>query len=291
MTWGPFASLDPSQRVLAVALGLSILLHAAVLSINFKFPDALKKLTSSQPLEVVLVNSKTRSRPLTPDVLAQANLDGGGNTDDNRRAKTPLPVLPELDRGTDLQRATRRVQELEAQQRQLMTQLQSKPAPSAAASPQAQPEPQPRLAGPDLVARSLAIARLEAQISRDQDEYSKRPRKQFVGARASEYRFAQYVEDWRQKVERIGNLNYPEAARGKIYGSLQMAVSIKADGSLDSVEIMRSSGQPILDQAAERIVRMGAPYGAFSADLRRDTDILVITRTWRFATGDRLSGE
>ena len=291
MTWGPFASLDPSQRVLAAALGLSILLHAAVLSINFKFPDALKKLTSSQPLEVVLVNSKTRSRPLTPDVLAQSNLDGGGNTDDNRRAKTPLPVLPELDRGADLQRTTQRVQELEAQQRQLMTQLQSNPAPSAAASAQAQPEPQPRLAGPDLVARSLAIARLEAQISRDQDEYSKRPRKQFVGARASEFRFAQYVEDWRQKVERIGNLNYPEAARGKIYGSLQMAVSIKADGSLDSVEIMRSSGHPILDQAAARIVRMGAPYGAFSADLRRDTDILVITRTWRFAAGDRLSGE
>ena len=291
MTWGPFASLDPSQRAFAVALALSILLHAVVLSINFRFPDALKKLTSPQPLEVVLVNSKSRNRPLKPDALAQANLDGGGNTDDNRRAKTPLPVLPELDHGLDLQRAARRVQELEAQQRQLLTQMQAKPAPSSASSPQLQPEPQPQLAGPNLAARSLAIARLEAQISREQDEYSKRPRKQFVGARASEFRFAQYVEDWRQKIERIGNLNYPEAARGKIYGSLQMAVSIKADGSLDSVEIMRSSGHPILDQAAERIVRMGSPYGVFSADLRRDTDILVITRTWRFAAGDRLFGE
>ncbi len=283
--------MDPSQRVLAIAVALSILLHALVLSVNFRFPDALKKLTSSQPLEVVLVNSKTRSRPLAPDVLAQSNLDGGGNTDENRRAKTPLPVLPELDAGSDLQRATQRVQELEAQQRELLTQLQAKPAPSTTTSAQVQPDPQPRMAGPDLVARSLAIARLETQISRDRDDYSKRPRKQFVGARAREFRFAQYVEDWRQKVERIGNLNYPDAARGKIYGSLQMEVSIKADGSLDAVQIMRSSGHPILDQAAERIVRMGAPYGAFSADLRRDTDILVITRTWRFAAGDRLFGE
>lgn len=283
--------MDPSQRVLTVALGVSILLHAIVLSIHFRLPDALKRLASSQPLEVVLVNSKSRSRPVQPDVLAQANLDGGGNTDDNRRAKTPLPALSELERGTDVLRAVQRVQELEIQQRQILTQVQPKAAAPSAVSPQAQPEPQPQEAGSNLVARSLAIARLEAQVSRNLDEYSKRPRKQFVGARAREFRFAQYVDDWRQKIERIGNLNYPEAARGRIYGSLQMEVSIRADGSLNSVEIMSSSGHPILDQAAERIVRMGSPYGAFSADLRKDTDILVITRTWRFATGDRLSGE
>ena len=92
-------------------------------------------------------------------------------------------------------------------------------------------------------------------------------------------------------MERVGNLNYPEDARGKIYGSLILTVSIKADGSLASVEIQRSSGQPILDRAAVRIVKMAAPYASFPANIKRDTDILVITRTWTFAPGDKLLGE
>ena len=138
---------------------------------------------------------------------------------------------------------------------------------------------------------ALAIARMEAQISRQTEEISKRPRKEFVGARAREYRFAQYVEDWRQKVERIGNLNYPDDARGRVYGSLVLNVSIKADGTLETVEVQRSSGHPILDRAAERIVKMAAPYASFPASITRDTDILVITRTWTFAPGDKLFGE
>ena len=282
--------MDPPQRVLAVALGISVLFHALVLSIHFQFPNVMRKFTAAQPLEVVLVNSKSRNRPVKPDVLAQANLDGGGNTDDNRRAKTPLPVTPSVEVGDDLQRATRRVQELEAQQRQLLAQMQqakTQSAPSAMA-----PTPRnPQVSGVELRSSALALMRFEAEIARNVDEYNKRPRKQFVGARASEFRFAQYAENYRQKVERIGNLNYPQAARGKIYGSLQLAVNIRADGSVDSIEIMQSSGFPVLDRAAERIVRMAAPYGEFPTDLRKDTDILVITRTWRFVAGDRLSGE
>jgi len=93
------------------------------------------------------------------------------------------------------------------------------------------------------------------------------------------------------KVERIGNINYPDGARGKLYGSLVMEVSIRPDGEVDSVAVMRSSGHPILDRAAERIVRMAAPFAQFPAAVRKDTDILVITRTWHFAPGDRLFGE
>ncbi len=282
--------MDPPQRVFTVALGLSILLHAIVLSIHFRFPDVMRKFTAAQPLEVVLVNSKSRSRPVKPDVLAQANLDGGGNTDDNRRAKTPLPVTQSVQPGDDLQRATRRVQELEAQQRQLLAQIQPSKTPSSASVSTPTPN-DPQISGADLMSRSLALMRFEAEIARNVDEYNKRPRKQFVGARAAEFRFAQYTENYRQKVERIGNLNYPQEARGKIYGSLQLSVSIGPDGSVVSVEVLQPSGFPVLDRAAELIVRMAAPYGEFPPDIRKDTDILVITRTWRFVAGDRLSGE
>jgi protein TonB len=129
---------------------------------------------------------------------------------------------------------------------------------------------------------------MEAQIARRIEEYNKRPRKQFVGARAAESRFAQYVEDWRLKIERIGNLNYPEGARGRIYGSLRLTVSLKPDGSIDDVQIDRPSEHRILNEAALKIVRLAAPFGPFPAEIRKDTDLLVITRTWTFAPGDRL---
>lgn len=290
MGWpGPLARLDPQSRVLAVSLAISIAIHALAMSVHFRFPDA-RRLSSNSSLDVVFVNSRTRSRPVKPDVLAQANLDGGGNTDERRRAKTPLPRIDRERKGSDLTQAARRVEELEVMQKQLLTQAESKTAVSA---PEAKPrsEQPPQISGRDLAQSALAITRLEAQISRNIDEYNKRPRKVFVGARASEYRFAQYVEDWRLKIERIGNLNYPDSARGRIYGSLRLQVSINADGTLASVELERSSGYKVLDAAAERIVQMAAPYARFPPDVRRDTDVLVITRTWHFAPGDKLFSE
>ena len=130
--------------------------------------------------------------------------------------------------------------------------------------------------------------RLQAQIDKRVEEYQKRPRKQFIGARASEYRFAQYEEDWRMKVERFGTLNYPSEARGRYYGTLRLTVTLRADGSVESVELDKSSGLKVLDQAAFRIVRMAAPYAAFPPDIRKDTDQLVITRTWFFGQGDKV---
>jgi protein TonB len=144
----------------------------------------------------------------------------------------------------------------------------------------------------ELMQRTLEAMRLEAQIAKDMDAYQKRPKRRFVGARAEEYRFARYVEDWRLKVERIGNLNYPEAARQmKLYGNLLVTVAIKSDGTIENIEVNRSSGQRILDAAAVKIVEMGAPYSPFPPDIRRDTDILHITRTWTFTRGDELRSE
>jgi len=287
------ARMDPSSRVFTLALAVSLLFHAVLFSLQFKFPDTRRPKDAPQMLEVVLVNSKTKSQPVKSDVRAQANLDGGGNTDENRRASTPLPVLNEAERGSDTKRATRRVQELEAQQQRLMTQLQSKAsvASTTEAKPEPSVEPQPQISGTDLANSALALARMQAQIKRNIDEYNQRPRKEIIGTRAREYRFAQYVEGWRMKVERIGNLNYPDDARGRLYGSLILTVTIKADGTLQSVEVNRSSGHQVLDRAAERIVRMAAPYSAFSSDIRKDTDLIEIVRTWTFAPGDKLFGE
>jgi protein TonB len=148
--------------------------------------------------------------------------------------------------------------------------------------------------GSDLLQRSLEIARLEAQAVRDFEAYQRRPKRRFVGARTQEYRFTRYIEDWRLKVERIGNMNYPEAARReKLYGALQLTVGIKSDGSLESLEINRSSGEKILDEAAMRIVKLAGQNGfaPFPPDISRDTDILHITRIWSFTRSDGLTSQ
>lgn len=279
-------ALSPALRNAILA---SILLHAAVLSLRFGLPDPARLRPLPQTLDVVLVNSKSQTRPVEAEVVAQANLDRGGDTDEDRRASTPLPVTRTVERGDDLKRARKRAADLEAKQRQLMTQAQAQAAvPAQPATQEPAHEPQPTLSGADLMNSALALARMEAQIARRIEEYNKRPRKAFVGARAAESRFAQYVEDWRLKIERVGNLNYPDNARGRIYGSLRLTVSLKPDGSIEDVQIDRPSEYRILNDAALKIVRLAAPFGPFPLEIRKDTDILVITRTWTFAPGDRL---
>jgi protein TonB len=281
--------LDESYQLFTFALVFSLVFHAFVLSIRFQMPDG-KRNNSMAPLEVVIVNSKTRSRPEKAEVLAQANIDGGGDTDQKRRARTPLPNHVQSRPGNDVREAQRRVQELEAQQRELLSQVKAAAVQAPVVTSPAQAEPTRREpTGAELRDSAMAMIKtLEAQVSRQLDEYNKRPKKTFIGARAQEFRFAQYVEDWRLKVERNGNLNYPESARGRLYGSLRLSVSINADGSLAALELERSSGHAVLDRAAERIVQMSAPFARFPNDIRRDTDILVITRTWHFAPGDRV---
>jgi protein TonB len=278
------------DRVLAVALGTSLVLHAAALSLHFRLPDALRVQTANQRLDVVLVNAKTRERPAHAEVLAQANLDRGGTVDEPRRARSPLPVTNPREPGRDLAAAERRVRELEARQQELLASARAKQSQVAQPPPQAAPAEQvaPQPSGRDLADLALAAMRLQAQIDKQIDDYQKRPRKKFIGANAAEYRFAQYEEDWRAKVERVGTLNYPAEARGKLYGNLRLTVTIRADGSVESIELDRSSGLKVLDAAAFKIVRMAGPYAVFPPAIRRDTDLLVITRTWFFGQGDKL---
>jgi protein TonB len=279
------------NKPLTLALAFSLVLHAFTLfGIGFILPDPRKAADFLQPLQVVLVNSKSKSRPTQADALAQNNLDGGGNTPEDHIAKSPLPTLSDDQQFTPEQSA-QRIQQLELEAKRLLTQDKSTHSVEQEKTRQQQ-ETHEQTNGEDLVQRSMEIARLEAQISKDSDAYQKMPRRTFIGAHTREYRFAQYIEGWRVKVERIGTLNYPEAARQKgIYGSLQLTVSIRADGSVESIEINHPSGQPILDAAAKRIVTMAAPFAPLPADIRRDTDILSITRTWTFTQSDKLESE
>lgn len=276
-----------------VALVGSIAFHTLVIiGLGFKLIPMPQWDAPHNVMDVVLVNSKSASRPDRADALAQANLDGGGNTDAKRRASSPFPALDDRDPSREMKAAEARRKMLEAEAQELMTRLRSKAAvASVENAPPGTPTPTDAEAK-DLVQKSLEIARLEAQIRRDYQAYQERPKRKFVGARAQESRFALYVDTWRQKVERIGNLNYPaEARERKIYGRLQLTVAIKADGEVEGIEINRSSGHKFLDQAAIRIVRLAAPFDRFPESIKADTDVLHITRTWTFTRAEQVLAE
>ena len=279
------------KQPLAMPLAFSLVLHSFMLfGIGFVLPDPRHASDFLQPLQVVLVNAKSKSHPTNADALAQNNLDGGGNTPDDHVAKSPLPTLND-DKQFTPEQSAQRIRQLEQEAKNLLTQSKSTYSVAQEKTLQ-QKETVEHANGEDMIQHSLEIARLEAQINKDFDAYQKMPRRTFIGARTREYRFAQYIEDWRVKVERIGTLNYPEAARQrKIYGSLQLTVSIRADGSVESAEVTHSSGQPLLDAAAQRIVKLASPFAPLPPDIRRDTDILSITRTWSFTQSDKLESE
>jgi protein TonB len=271
-------------------MAFSVVLHLFLLfGIALVMPDPRANASLTEPMQVVLVNSKSRSKPVHADSLAQADLDGGGNSEENRQAKTPLPAIRD-DKKFVPEKHSKRVVQLEEENRRMLAMIKSDRTVVV-------PELKKQRAintssGNDLVQKSLEIARLEAQISKNWETYQKLPRRKFIGARAQEYRFAQYIEDWRVKVERIGNLNYPEQARRQqLYGKLQLSVSIRADGSVENVEVSKSSGQRILDAAAMRIVKLAAPFSPLPPTITQDTDILTITRTWTFTHSDRLESE
>ncbi len=308
-------TLDP----MSIAIGFSIVAHLIFLTIHFE-PE-LKKFAERLPsLEVVLVNAKTEKAPDEAELIAQANLDRGGNTDEDRKMKTVLPAPIEQTTEVQLQESIKsataarsvqarakkeqqekkRVAELEKKAEALMTQLEAQSKvvtdPMQKATTRVVEEQasksndlSKKLNYDELVATSLAIDRLEAQIAKQQDEYQKRPKRRFLGARAKEADDALYLEAWKQKVERIGNMNYPSAARDqKIYGKLQLTVSIRADGSVEKITVDKSSGSKILDDAAINIVKLAAPYAQFTPKMRKTTDILGITRTWTFTNEDAL---
>jgi len=282
----------PRNQLFTFTVGVSVLVHVvAIVLVRFSPPDP-RTLFNRAPLEIVLVNARSKTAPTKADVLAQANLDGGGNTDEaNRHIKTPLPAQQVENPSPELTQAAKRQTEQEARLRKLLDQVQNTPKLSADA---ARANPHPSETPLDLNAlrqQASEIDRKEGEIARELAAYQTRPRKAFVGARAKGVVEARYVDDWRIKVERIGTLNYPTDGRGqRLSGKLLITVEIKADGSLGAVTIDRSSGNRDLDEAAKRILRMAAPFPVLPQGILDDTgkpaDILSITRAWTFARGD-----
>ena len=285
--------IPPTLRMstFGVAVTISIAVHAVALSLHFTIGSGRDR-DPNPPLEVALVNAKSATKPVKADLLAQANLDGGGNTEQDRRAKTPLPALKPTPR-RDIAVASVREEVKENATKEMLTQLRD---PTAIPTPEPKPlsdaEPTSSQTANDLLEKMQEAMRLEAKIARDMDAYQKIPRRKSIGSQAREYRFARYVENWRARVERMGNDHYPAVARqNRLYGSVVLTVSIRADGSVENVEVNHRSKHRQLDAAAMKIVKMAGPYAPFPDDIRRDTDIISITRTFTFARGDELHSE
>jgi len=278
----------PMQSSVLISVAFHLFL---ILAVGAKLFDPSMFAPPHNMMEVVLVNSKSAKAPVKADALAQANLDGGGNTDEKLRASTPLPPI-EQSAAKNAKQAQERVKQLEQEMKTLMTQGKSTAKiiqGEIAQRDSGSPDP---VSTADLMQKSIEIARLEAQISKEYQAYQQRPKRQYVGGRTQQYRFATYVDNWRQKVERVGNINYPEAARaGRIHGHVQVTVAIKANGEVEDIEIHTTRANKVLIDAVKRIVRLSAPFDVFPTSFKADTDILHITRTWVFGPGDVLSAE
>lgn len=274
-------------------LGLTLFLAAAlhglvILGVGFAPQDRASDIPRA--LDVVLVQQKTDNAPDEADYLSNVDAAGGGNSEAHERPRAPVSS-PEHEAQAGLA-----------------------PAPLEAGAPEpAVTTPEPVLARrdadvrapterrrhetaidmtrrqPEEVEYEARVAKLATEVDNALVEYAQRPRKMFVTARTRASLAAEYMHDWVESVERIGNTNYPrEARRRGLSGALVLVVAVSADGSLHDVHVRASSGQPILDSAAEEIVRMAAPFRDFPEALREETDLLYITRTWEFTSRARL---
>ena len=278
---------------LSLTIFFAIVLHSLIiLGISFSGEDRSQPPQKLPGLEVTLVQSRTDKEIKDADFLAQANQEGGGDTEEKVRPSTEaVPVVPTGEEGdiSEYVPETQLATQPQPQQQELLTTAESERKIAAGLNtPQLKQEQ--TLTASQLLSRSKEIARLSAEIDQTQRVFAHRPKRKFISARTKEYRFASYEEAWRAKVERIGRINFPdEARRKKLSGSLIMAVTINQDGSIKSINIRQSSGHKVLDDGAMRIVRLAAPFARFSKDIRKEADELVITRTWVFEAGNRFS--
>jgi protein TonB len=278
-------------------LGLTLLLatgiHAALI-LGLSFDVDLPSSTSAEALSVTIVrNLRGSHKPDKPDFAAQANQEGGGAEETPVKPKTQLSP-PSVQVGKQPARETLQgapPRPARAEHR-VLTAIRS---PRRIGSETPAP-PTPALSRPTaaemLAQRSQEIARITAELDRRTEAYAKRPRRKFISASTKEVKYAFYQEAWRRKVERIGTLNYPEEAkRAQIYGTLVLHCAVRADGTVESIDIQRSSGIKVLDDAAVRAVRLAAPFAPFSPDIAAETDILDITRTFRYTSGNQLMSD
>ncbi|MFT5371227.1 MAG: protein TonB [Lysobacterales bacterium] len=273
----------------AVALMLALSLHAAILLVlSFAFDiNPLQK--AVETLDVVLVNWRSEKAPEEADYLAQASQIGGGESNEaskpSQNFSSAIPTAGEGDMPEQLE-SQLPSETLESMPEVISANPDSRPVQQVTRVEQ---EEKDLPSAAELMQQSRQIADLRPNMQRNEDWKSRLPRRKFISANTREYEFASYMQAWVAKVERVGNINYPiEVRRRKLVGNLLMTVGISRDGSVENIEIMRSSGLKELDDAAVRIVRLAGPYSPLPDNISSKVDVLHITRTWKFSSGYRL---
>lgn len=265
---------------LLIALFVAVIVHIVlILGMNFTTPQ-VEKINKS--IDITLVNTPAKKAPKKANFLAQENQLGAGE-----KAKKPEPPAQKLpSQGNGQAKQIKKIASEETKPKaaqKMITQQKAEKKVVAASKPAVinQPEKHPHITAESL---QQQLAQLGTEIRQSQPSAEQTKIKFVDSVSAHKYVAAQYMKDWESKVERTGNLNYPEAAAKKGFsGTLTMDVGVKADGSIYSIRISRSSGNPALDEAAKRIVRMSAPFAPLPLDLRKELDVLVITRVWKFS--------
>ena len=263
---------------------VSICLHVVlILGVGFSILENVNTTTS---MEVTLAQYRSEEAPDNADFLAQENQQGSGSLEDKAAPSTPVesrfnedliqdvsPFVESLTEKTEL------TDQVLATETESLQQINDEPSEQ----PQQETEEQPleNLAESQLNDR---LASLQAQLDIRRQAYAKRPRRYTISSASTQKsRDSLYLDNWRKKVEAVGNLNYPaEASAEGIYGNLRLLVSLRSDGSVADVRILSSSGHRILDESAIRIVYLASPFAAFPDELKQEADILDIIRTWQF---------
>ncbi|HET6566213.1 MAG TPA: energy transducer TonB [Xanthomonadales bacterium] len=271
---------DRFMLCLVLALGL----HAVfIIGVHFGI-DLNPAPRLADTLDVVLVRWRSEKEPDKADFLAQANQEGGGESNEMERPSRPVSgELPVEAQGQDQLQSMEAVPVESSPEREVIAVETSRSAPLEANLMEI-PEPEEPSAAA-LMQQSMSMASLQPQISREQAGESKLPIRKVISANTKQYEFASYMSAWVAKVERVGNLNYPMELRKKnLHGNLVLSVGIYPDGSIESIDVRRSSGIPAVDKAAVDIVTLAAPYAPLPDNIRDQLDILHITRTWRFGS-------
>ncbi|MCG7944030.1 MAG: energy transducer TonB [Candidatus Thiodiazotropha taylori] len=280
-------STHNQNDILGIGLFVATALHAfVILGITFKPFDPSKPEYQQQSLEVMVVRQPKQQpeEDEQSDYLAQVAQSGGGETRLQEKPQTAEPPAP-----PQAAQAPPPLQQPVSQTQPLTTEQSEQQAAVENRIVERQPMP---TASQLLNSKNMEIARLTAELERKSEAYAKLPKRKAISASTKEYKYASYLDAWRRKVERIGNLNYPDQAkRDRLYGNLVLHVAVKADGSVDQIRVLHSSGHKILDDSAIRIVRLAAPFSPFPNEIRKETDILDITRTWQFLRSGKLNAE
>ena len=273
----------PSLKTLTTlqwALGLSVLLHAALLTIRFVDPEGFKRVFQDTTLDVVLVNAESDEKPEKPQALAQATLAGGGEAADKRMVSTPLPPAPVESPGDSaVNENQRRIDSMLEQQEQLLAQVRQQLATMPKVDPQKLNQDPKAQAQEE---RRQQLQKLLAAIERRVEEENSRPRKRYLSPATLGTTYAVYYDEMRRKIEAEGTANFPQVAGRKLYGELLMSLLINHDGRILDARVTRSSGNRNLDRLAEIIASRAAPFGNFTAAMRKDTDQFDVTARFRF---------